>query len=468
MVSWDGLMALLALAAGVIAGGVAVYFILRALFMTRKNLIAANSGEIIPEKKEKVEFVIDTFSSLIHKLKEKEDELEKLRSLAERRASAAESYNEDILRCVGSGVVTFNMDRVITTFNHAAERMLGIKQDDAVGFPCVNVFGQANAICRILDESLLLATTISRQEVEFQKKEGANIWIGLSVSPLRDKEGRHTGVIFVFTDLTEIKMLREQGELRKRLAMLGEMSGGIAHELRNSMGTIMGYAKMLSKKFPDEDPSQEEISTIISEVNAMDLIIKELLNYGRNVTPALSPVDLGGLLTKAIDTTIGKFKDHNIDVDLSILDLPVVNMDEVLMRQALQNIIQNGLEAMPNGGKLKIGARSHVSECSIVKDEKFPPLKKGGKGGFEEGGFERLSPSAEGVEIIISDTGVGIPKDKLDKIFLPFYTTKPRGTGMGLALVHKIILSHGGNIAVESEAGKGTTFRIHLPCQQYL
>ena len=463
MVSWDGLMALLALAAGVIAGGVAVYFILRALFMTRKNLIAANSEKIIPEKKEKVEFVIDTFSSLIHKLKEKEDELEKLRSLAERRASAAESYNEDILRCVGSGVVTFNMDRVITTFNHAAERMLGIKQDDAVGFPCVNVFGQDNAICRILDESLLLATTISRQEVEFQKKEGANIWIGLSVSPLRDKEGRHTGVIFVFTDLTEIKMLREQGELRKRLAMLGEMSGGIAHELRNSMGTIMGYAKMLSKKFPDEDPSQEEISTIIAEVNAMDLIIKELLNYGRNVTPALSPVDLGGLLRKAVDTTIGKFKDHNIDVDLSILDLPVVNIDGVLMRQALQNIIQNGLEAMPNGGRIKIGAKSQVSECRSVKDDSH----KGGKACpelVEGGGFERVSLSVEGVEISVSDTGVGIPEDRLDKIFLPFYTTKPRGTGMGLALVHKIILSHGGNIAVESETGKGTTFRIHLPC----
>ena len=463
MVSWDGLMALLALAAGVIAGGVAVYFILRALFMTRKNLIAANSEKIIPEKKEKVEFVIDTFSSLIHKLKEKEDELEKLRSLAERRASAAESYNEDILRCVGSGVVTFNMDRVITTFNHAAERMLGIIQDDAVGFPCVNVFGQDNAICRILDESLLLATTISRQEVEFQKKEGANIWIGLSVSPLRDKEGRHTGIIFVFTDLTEIKMLREQGELRKRLAMLGEMSGGIAHELRNSMGTIMGYAKMLSKKFPDEDPSQEEISTIISEVNAMDLIIKELLNYGRNVTPALCPVDLGGLLRKAVDTTIGKLEHHNIDVDLSILDLPVVNIDGVLMRQALQNIIQNGLEAMPNGGRIKIGAKSQVSECRSIKDDSH----KGGKACpelVEGGGFERVSLSVEGVEISVSDTGVGIPEDRLDKIFLPFYTTKPRGTGMGLALVHKIILSHGGNIAVESETGKGTTFRIHLPC----
>ena len=421
-------MVILAFAAGVIAAGVAVYFILRALFMTRKNLIAVDSEKTIPDKKEKVEFVIDTFTTLIHKLKEKEDELEHLRKLAEHRASAAEIYNEDILRCVGSGVMTFNMDNVITTFNDAAERMLGIKKEDAVGLSCLNVFGPDNTICHILDESVMLSTTLARQEVEIQKKEGTNIWIGLSVSPLRDKEGKQTGIIFVFTDLTEIKMLREQGELRKRLAMLGEMSGGIAHELRNSMGTIMGYAKMLSKKFSNDDPSQEEISTIISEINAMDLIIKELLNYGKTITPSLSSVDLGGLLRKTVDAVLGKFKDLNVAVDLSIPDLPQVYIDEVLMRQALQNIIQNGVEAMTNGGRLRIGVRS-----------------------------------IDGVEIIISDTGVGIPRDKLDKIFLPFYTTKPRGTGMGLALVHKIILSHGGSIEVDSTAGKGTTFRIYLP-----
>ena len=421
-------MVILAFAAGVIAAGVAVYFILRALFMTRKNLIAVDSEKTIPDKKEKVEFVIDTFTTLIHKLKEKEDELEHLRKLAEHRASAAEIYNEDILRCVGSGVMTFNMDNVITTFNDAAERMLGIKKEDAVGLSCLNVFGPDNTICHILDESVMLSTTLARQEIEVQKKEGTNIWIGLSVSPLRDKEGKQTGIIFVFTDLTEIKMLREQGELRKRLAMLGEMSGGIAHELRNSMGTIMGYAKMLSNKFSNDDPSQEEISTIISEINAMDLIIKELLNYGKTITPSLSSVDLGGLLRKTVDAVLGKFKDLNVAVDLSLPDLPQVYIDEVLMRQALQNIIQNGVEAMTNGGRLRIGVRS-----------------------------------IDGVEIIISDTGVGIPRDRLDKIFLPFYTTKPRGTGMGLALVHKIILSHGGNIEVDSTAGKGTTFRIYLP-----
>ncbi len=451
MVSWDGLMALLALAAGVIAGGVAVYFILRALFMTRKSLVPANPEKVIPQKKEKVEFVIDTFTSLIHKLKEKEDELEKLRSLAEHRASEAEIYNEDILRCVGSGVVTFSMDRIITTFNTAAERMLAIRKEEAVGLSCESVFGRDSSICRLLDESLMLTTTLSRQEVEFQKKEGPNIWLGLSVSPLRDRDGRHTGIIFVFTDLTEIKMLREQGELRKRLVMLGEMSGGIAHELRNSMGSIMGYAKMLSKRFAGEDPAQEEVSTIISEVNSMDIIIKELLNYGRNVTPALIPVDLGGLLGKAVDTAIGKSEHHNIDVDLDIPDLPLINIDAVLMRQALQNIIQNGLESMPEGGRIKIAAKSLVSECRDIKGTAQRELQ--------------VSPSVDGIEIVISDTGIGIPKEKQDKIFLPFYTTKPRGTGMGLALVHKIILSHGGHIDVESESGSGTTFRIYLPCR---
>ncbi|MEK6583231.1 MAG: ATP-binding protein, partial [Nitrospirota bacterium] len=329
------------------------------------------------------------------------------------------------------------------------ERMLGIKKEDAVGLSCLNVFGPDNTICHILDESVMLSTTLARQEVEIQKKEGTNIWIGLSVSPLRDKEGKQTGIIFVFTDLTEIKMLREQGELRKRLAMLGEMSGGIAHELRNSMGTIMGYAKMLSKKFSNDDPAQEEISTIISEINAMDLIIKELLNYGKTITPSLSSVDLGGLLRKTIDAVLSKFKDLNVAVDLSIPDLPQVYIDEVLMRQALQNIIQNGVEAMPGGGRLKVEVKSQISEFRSKKENFRNDLK--------------VSPSIAGVEIIISDTGVGIPRDKLDKIFLPFYTTKPRGTGMGLALVHKIILSHGGNIEVESTAGKGTTFRIYLP-----
>lgn len=432
-------MVLIAFITGFLAAGIAIYFILRALFITRKRLTEGTPAKDPSVKKEKVEFVIDTFSTLINKLKEKEEALERLRKQAETRASVAESYNEDILRCVGSGVISFNMDRVITTFNDAAERILRRNRDEVLGLSCADAFGPDNTLCRLLYDFLISGNPLSRQEVELQRKTGLNIWVGLSISSLKDKEGNQTGIIIVFTDLTEIRMLREQAELRKRLAMLGEMSGGIAHEFRNSMGAIMGYVKLLSRKFQEDHQAQEVMSTVISEINSMDLIIKELLNYGKPVTLSLTPVDLNGLIKKTLDTITGRFPDIKIAVDLRGTDLPQFYLDEVLMRQALQNIIQNAVESMPAGGSLKIEIA-------------------GGKGRFEE--------SKRGVEILISDTGSGIPQEVLENIFLPFYTTKPRGTGMGLALVHKIILAHGGGIHVESQEGKGTTFRVYIPWLQ--
>src|SRR3990170_8863444 len=307
MVPWNESMVLIAFLTGFIAAGIALYFILRALFITRKRLTEGTPVKGPSVKKEKLEFVIDTFSTLINKLKEKEEALERLRRQAETRASVAESYNEDILRCVGSGVISFNMDRVITTFNDAAERILKRNRDEVLGLSCADAFGPDNTLCRLLYDFLISSKPISRQEVELQKKTGLNIWVGLSISPLKDKEGKQIGIIVVFTDLTEIKMLREQAELKKRLAMLGEMSGGIAHEFRNSMGTIMGYVKILSKSLKEDESVREVISTIITEINSMDLIIKELLNYGKPVTLSLASVDLHGLITKALDTILGRF-----------------------------------------------------------------------------------------------------------------------------------------------------------------
>ena len=442
MVPWNESMVLIAVITGLIAAGIALYFILRALFITRKRLTEGTPAKDPSVKKEKVEFVIDTFSTLINKLKEKEEALERLRKQAETRASVAESYNEDILRCVGSGVISFNMDRVITTFNDAAERILKRNRDEVLGLSCTDAFGPDNTLCRLLYDFLISGKPISRQEVELQKKTGLNIWVGLSISPLKDKEGKRVGIILVFTDLTEIKMLREQAELKKRLAMLGEMSGGIAHEFRNSMGTIMGYVKILSKRLKEDNQAQEVMSTVISEINSMDLIIKELLNYGKPVTLSLASVDLNSLIKKAIDTTLGRFPDIRIDVDLGgriPADLSQFYLDEVLMRQALQNIIQNAVESMPAGGKLKIEIKSQLL------NPPSPPFP---------------------IEIFISDTGSGMPQEVLENIFLPFYTTKPRGTGMGLALVHKIILAHGGGIHVESQEGKGTTFKVYIPWLQ--
>src|SRR3972149_8817597 len=155
MVPWNESMVLIAFVTGFIAVGIALYFILRALFITRRRLTKGTPAKEPSVKKEKVEFVIDTFSILINKLKEKEEALERLRKQAETRASVAESYNEDILRCVGSGVISFNMDRGITTFNDAAGRILKRNRDEVLGLWCADAFGPDNTLCRLLYDFLI-------------------------------------------------------------------------------------------------------------------------------------------------------------------------------------------------------------------------------------------------------------------------------------------------------------------------
>ncbi|MBI3995464.1 MAG: PAS domain S-box protein [Nitrospirae bacterium] len=401
--------------------------------------------------------VIATFHGLVRQLKDKELELEHLRALAEERADEIESYNENILQSVTSGVITFNPDHGITTFNHAAERILGLSRSDAVGKTCEAVFGTQSSIVHLLDQALSRQATITRRELELTRplqgrpvpassrpgSEPQRIWVGVSTSLLRDRQNALIGTTFVFTDLTEIKSLQEQVELKRRLTALGEMSAGIAHEFRNYMGSVMGFAKLLSKKLPASDTGLEMIASIMRELTAMNQLIEQLLSFGRHAELHLQPVALEPLIRRLLEHVIGQTEGVKPDVDVSIPpDLPEIRMDEVLMRQAIGNLFQNALDAMPQGGELQVRAGILDRDTSV---------------GSESGGHRKE------LFLAIRDTGIGIPKEKLDKIFLPFFTTKEKGTGMGLALVHKIVLSHGGRIEVSSEEGRGTTFRIVLP-----
>jgi PAS domain S-box-containing protein len=393
--------------------------------------------------------MITTFHERVRQLKDKEAELERSRAQAEQRAEEIESYNENILQSVTSGVITFNPDHVITTFNHTAERILGLSSSEAVGKSCEEVFGSQSNIVQLLDQALSRQSTITRQELRIarpsrEKLDSRRIWVGVSTSLLRDHHDALIGTTFVFTDLTEIKSLQEQIELKRRLTVLGEMSAGIAHEFRNYMGSVMGFAKLLSKKLPASggaDSGQEMIESIMRELSAMNQLIEQLLSFGRHAELHLEPVALEPLIRRLLDHLIAPIEGTKPRVVFSFPPVfPEVRMDEVLMRQALGNLFQNAIEAMPQGGELQVRAAV----------------------------LERSDPAGTGrhqkeLWLEIRDAGVGIPKDKLDKIFLPFFTTKEKGTGMGLALVHKIVLSHGGRLEVDSLESRGTTFRIYLP-----
>ncbi|HAS54620.1 MAG TPA: hypothetical protein DCS42_11120 [Nitrospiraceae bacterium] len=233
-------------------------------------------------------------------------------------------------------------------------------------------------------------------------------------------------MILSFSDLTEVKRLQEQMELRERLTALGEMSAGIAHELRNPMAVIAGYLKLFSRKA--DDAQKKILGDIGDEINGMNRIIGDLLMFARPAALNRVQVDIQELLEGCLAAVLQARGGGPVVTTRISLSGEHIAADEGLLKQSFCNIIQNAVEAMPDGGELGIESR-------LV-----------------------------GREVIVSirDAGSGILADKLKKIFLPFFTTKDKGTGLGLALAHKFILSHGGRIEVESEEGKGSVFTVTL------
>jgi PAS domain S-box-containing protein len=366
-----------------------------------------------------VGFVVDTFHDLVAKLKEKEKELERLKAFAEEKAGRMEAYNENILQSVPSGVVSLDNSLKIKSINQAAERMLGEDSKEIIERNFNEVFNEP--LTALIKDN----RTVSRVEYQYVTSDRRHIWLGITTSQLKNAAGEKIGLIFVFTDLTDIKALQAEVELKQRLSQLGEMSAGISHELRNSMSVISGYAKLLGKKA--DTSMMSTVDAISAEIDNMNKIISELLAFAKPTVLNTEQVDLNRLVEETAASVTG-----NSDAVKVLMNLhkPVsINGDEVLLRQALTNLFVNAVEAMPGGGSLEI-------ELNRVRNK---------------------------AEIRIRDTGNGIPEDIRHKIFLPFFTTKDEGTGFGLALVQKIIVSHGGNIEVESKDGEGTTFRVTLP-----
>jgi len=376
------------------------------------------------EQTRNVSFIIGAFQDVTRQLKEKEQELERLRSLAEQRAENVESYTENILQCVTSGVITFDQNGLSTTMNRAADEILGLERASALGKTCGEIFGEGD-ICRVVADTLLKGVHSRRMETELMRHRD-RIWLGFNTALLNDRQGNSLGVILSFSDLTEVKLLQEQMELKERLTALGEMSAGIAHELRNPMAVIVGYLNLLAKK--QEKQGQAIIKDVLEEINGMNRIIGDLLTFARPTALNRTSVNMRLLIESCVDTVLqAKNADSRIK---TIFDLEegAADVDEVLLRQALMNLVQNAVEAMPESGTLTVRSQN---DGNLV--------------------------------IFIQDTGMGIPHEQHGKIFLPFFTTKDKGVGMGLALTHKIVSAHGGRIDVVSKEGGGTSFTLTLP-----
>jgi two-component system sensor histidine kinase PilS (NtrC family) len=396
--------------------------IIISLYLIRMTMRFYRKKKSLKEKdSSQVGFVVDTFHDLVSQLKEKERELEVLRKKAEDRATAIEGYNENILQSVPSGVISFDEEMRITKLNLAAERILELERETTAGKH------QSEVLEKPITDYLSRKELIERGEIAYITPSGRRIWLGLAITPLKDGTGSTIGQLLVFTDLTHLKAIESQMALRDKLSSLGEISAGIAHELRNPMAVIAGYTKLLSKKA--ESTLQPPVEAIAKEIAVMDRIISDFLSFAKPAELTLSALTIKAIIDQCVASVTDERNDITavVAVDGSFS----VRGDEVFLRQAFINLLQNAAESMPRGGSLTV---------------KSSPSR--GTQGF--------------LDISISDTGHGISDDVKNKIFLPFFTTKEKGTGLGLAIVQKIIVSHGGNVSVES-SDKGTTFTVRLP-----
>ena len=408
-------------------GVLALVVLFAALFKAGRKAIAKSDSTRTPG--DRVEFVVSTFNELVEKLKAKEREIETLRSQAEARADRAAALTEDILRSVPSGVLTIDPEGLVTSVNPPGLAILGMKEEGVLGRPAADVFS-GTPLGELLRRPK--GSDVERGEAVFPRPgDAVRTHLGYTLSVLRDAEHNEIGALFTFADLTEVKRLEESVALKTRLAQLGETSAGIAHELRNPMAVLSGYLALLKKKEGLDEGSGVVVEKMAAEIKVMDRIISDLLAFTRAEPFCPAGVAVSSIVEESLAAASSRCEMSQIDVSREIpADLPLVWGDPDRLRQVFVNLLCNAVEAAQGRGSVEIEARAL---------------------------------SAREISISVSDTGPGIPPEIRDKVFLPFFTAKDGGTGMGLAMVQKIVVSHGVQVEIGDRPGGGAVFTVRLP-----
>jgi PAS domain S-box-containing protein len=354
------------------------------------------------------------------------------------------SYTDNILASVKTGIVTVDLEGRVVTLNPAAELLTGFFAGETAGRYCTEVFRDSPIIGEILMETLASRSDAPGVPLALVRRNGASVPIEFSVAPLKGGDGKDLGVVGVLRDLTVVRELQRQLERSDRLAAVGTLAAGFAHEIKNPLTSLLTFTRHLTRRFDDAGFREKFQSIVPRELERINGIVERLLELSRpgRLTP-------GAILVPALLDRAVELYGHRIDAqrvrvirEYAATILPI-EADEELLYRAFVNLVANALDAMEGGGwlTLRVG----------WSDEREPDL------GTRRG---RTGPRLR-VEIV--DTGSGMPAGAMDRIFTPFFTTKENGTGLGLALTHKIIEDHGGSIMVSSTLGAGTTFRILLP-----
>jgi PAS domain S-box-containing protein len=416
-------------AAGLFAVGLLVLFLVRRYFRHMRN-----ENKIETPDKQRTQnpsaFMAASMQGVIQKLRDQEKELERLHRSEKERAAHSERLSEEVTRNMPAGLLVVNATGIISSANPAAEQTLGIR---GLGFRRYSeALGEHSKLTGYIRACLAEGKIFRREEVEHATPSGERRHLGVTISPIRKGDEKINGAICLLSDLTELSALQQQMQLKENLAALGELSAGIAHEFKNALATISGYAQMIRAEELGGEAS-DYADRILEQTRNITHVVTEFLKYARPLDIGDEPVELEAVVERVISDVATAIPAVEVRSEGVFGSVPG---DEALLRQALLNLVRNAAEACV-----------HISGGGKV-------LLKGELTGAQPSASQRLT---------ILDNGSGFAEDVLGKLFRPFYTTKAEGTGLGLAVVQKIVVQHGGQVEARNRPEGGAVFTVTLP-----
>jgi len=364
-----------------------------------------------------------------------EDALRDLRSqerAMKARAEASERLSGEIVESLTAGLLVVGLNREVRIINPAGRRMLRIAES-ASPDDHRRMLGEP-ALSEVIDECLATKVPISRRAVRLPEARHGATHLGVTVSPLFDNNADLHGVICLFTDLTAVKALEEQLRLKESLATVGELTAGIAHEFRNGLATIHGYSKLIDLNALPPN-YRNYVEGIRAEAESLSQVVTNFLQFARPAQLTLAPVDLRAICERTAEEL--RTEARTLGGDITVRgEFGSLEGDEVLLRQAFSNLLRNAVEACTGAS---------LAPVVVIQSE--------------------IDQAQQMMRIVVDDNGPGIKPEQRDQVFRPFFTSKRNGTGLGLALVQKIIVFHNGRITIGTSPLGGASLQVSLPIQ---
>ena len=441
-------LAVIALVLGGLATAMVARRITRPVRQLADGVAAIARGEleqrIEPRRSDELGRLALAFNEMAAQLRQQRADLETADAALRQRfaeLSDLKSYTDHILRSFVSGLVTLDLDGRVVTVNPAAEALIGSSAAALIGRPADEAFHRHPELRQLLLETLRTRVSVPPVSLLLARHDGLPVPVEAAATPLRGAEGQALGVVAILRDLSPVRQLEEQLRRSDRLAALGTLAAGLAHEIKNPLTSIMTFSRHAARRFDDERFRQRFQSVVPRELERINAIVDGLLRLARPARLVLAPVHLPPLIEQTLELYAHRLESRRIRVRREWpVGVPPVPGDAEHLYQAILNLVANAIDAMEEeGGTLTVRLSA--------------PGDPEGRGGALP---DRLLLEVE-------DTGSGIKPEETPDVFNPFFTTKSGGTGLGLAIAHKIIEDHGGAVTFRSAPGRGTVFTVALP-----